>query len=97
MVFSSNWQCGATKWQGLNSGKMRVRNSASRFSNFGRSITKGTAEKEQVTTLQQPVVEEMVEEFSAVAISGNPKKTLKLFITAMPGHIVETRTAIADM
>ncbi|HMK02807.1 MAG TPA: T9SS type A sorting domain-containing protein, partial [Ferruginibacter sp.] len=107
LVFSSNWLTGATKWQQLGGGKMRVRNSSTSSNFSGQEITKGTVEVDNfAAVIPEKKAGKIGEELSMVAmpnpsstnfriaiIGGHPKDPVKVIVTDMLGTVIETRTA----
>ena len=102
LIFSSNWLSGATQWQQLNSGKMRVRNPSAEIpctNCSGSGITAKPGEVDKATETI-PASEDLKviampnpsnTNFRITVNSNDLKEPVKLFITDMLGRVIETR------
>jgi hypothetical protein len=106
LIFSSNWLSGATQWQQLNSGKMRVRNPSAEIpctncSGSGITVKPGEVDKATETI---PVIDDLKvtvmpnpsnTNFRITVNSNDLKEPVKLLITDMLGRVIETRITYA--
>ncbi|HEY5968147.1 MAG TPA: choice-of-anchor Q domain-containing protein [Chitinophagaceae bacterium] len=102
LLFSSNWLSGATQWQQIGGGKMRVRNPSAEIpctNCSGSGITAKTGEVDKATETI-PATEDLKvtvmpnpssTNFRIVVNSNDLKEPVKLFVTDMLGRVVETR------
>jgi hypothetical protein len=101
LIFSSNWLSGATQWQQLNSGKMRVRNPSAEIpctNCAGSGITTKTGEVDKAIEVLPDEDLKVVAmpnpsstNFRIVVNSNDLKEPLKLIVSDMLGRVIETR------
>ena len=107
LIFSSNWLNGATRWQQLNSGKMRVRNPSADIpcpTCSGSGITTKTGEFDKAAEVPSDVNEDLnvvampnpsSTNFRIAITSNNAKDPVQMIVTDMMGRIIESRKITA--
>jgi hypothetical protein len=104
LIFSSNWLSGATQWQQLNSGKMRVRNPSLDIpcsTCSGSSITARIGEVDKIAEVLGEDLKVVAmpnpssTNFRIAITSDNAKDPVQMIVTDMLGRIIESRKTTA--